>query len=82
MSDAVHVVGQHHPGIDMERALVPRLTYCIAQTVDMPDQGILPPLQQVYGKKVSAAGHTVSAVIRHDPPVPNQNNPSIKKRRP
>jgi hypothetical protein len=64
--------GQHHPGIDMERAFAPRLPDGIPQAADMPHQGILPPFQQVHRKKVSAARHPVPPIIWHatlsDPP--------------
>jgi len=45
--DAVHVIGQHHPGVDTKRPLAARAPDRLAEGVDVPHQRVRFPLEQI-----------------------------------
>ena len=63
--DGMHVVWQHHPGIDMERPVPFCCTHRLAQFANMPHQQIQTPLQQIHRKKIRPTRNPISSIIRH-----------------
>lgn len=45
------MVGQHHPGVDMERVALTHATYRLTQMIDMPHQRIQPSSNKFTVKK-------------------------------
>lgn len=63
--NAMHKVGQHHPGIDMKRPLSPRHPHRRTQHIHMPHQSIQSPRQQIHRKKIRPARHPIPPIIRY-----------------
>jgi hypothetical protein len=64
----VHIawmIRQYHHGIDMERITPLRLPYRVAQCIDLIDQQVLLPVEQVRGKEPATSGDEHTAVIWH-----------------
>lgn len=67
--DRMHVVGQHHPRIDMKRAIPFGCTYRLTQFINMTYQQIQPSFEKVHGKKIRPARHPIPSIIRYITPV-------------
>lgn len=63
--DAMHVVGQHDPGIHVERRTGPNITDGVAENVDVGDKQPNPAVEQVDGEEVGPSQHSVAAVGWH-----------------
>lgn len=63
--DAVHVFGQHHPGIDHEGTFPPRAPHRLAQGIDVPDQQVRAPLRQVDREEIGSARDPEASIVRH-----------------
>ncbi len=63
--DAMQMIGQYNPGIDMEGPTTTNAPYCIAKFFDVTGQKFAAALQQVDGKKIGTARDTVAAIVWH-----------------
>ena len=70
--DAMHVIGQDHPGINRKGSLGPRLAHRRAQHLDMFHQSPRAPLRKRDGQKHTGTGTPGADVIRHGQTLPNQ----------
>ncbi len=63
---AMEMIGKHHQRIDMERALLPCPAHRLPQRMDVANQQIPPPFQQIDSEELRAARHPITTIIRHD----------------
>ena len=63
--DAMHVLGQHHPGVDPERAFPPRASHRLPQGVDAAYQQIRAAFEQIDGQEIGPAGNPQASIVRH-----------------
>ncbi len=61
----MHVIGQHHPGVDMKWPVRSDATHRRAQTVDLPNQQIRSPIGNGHRKKPRCPPSTIPPVVRH-----------------
>jgi hypothetical protein len=62
----VEVVGQHHPGVDVERKVLLHLSHRLAQAADMSYQKIIGmAFEQIDGKEIGPTGHAEATVVGH-----------------
>ena len=62
---AMKVIGQYHPAIDMKGPLATCSPYRPSQRRDMPYQKIRTPLQEVYREEIGATGYATTSIIGH-----------------
>lgn len=62
---AMHMIWQHHPAIDMKRALTPSQPHRRAQRVDMLHQQAGAAFQQREGQEIRSARHAPASIVRH-----------------
>lgn len=63
--DAVHVIRQDHPGVNVERRTGSDITDGVAERIDVGDEQFTPAVEQVDGEEVGSSRHSVAAVIWH-----------------
>ena len=63
--DTMHVIGQHHPAIDMKRSRRTNLPHSRAQYFDLIDQQASPAFQQINGKEIRSTRNAIAAVVGH-----------------
>jgi hypothetical protein len=61
----VHGVGENDPGVDVKRCAGAHSPNHIAQRVDIHNQQVRAPIQQVYGTEEGPAWNPIAAIIRH-----------------
>ena len=61
--ERVHVVGQHHPGVDIKRHQRADPAHRGAQQVDLLDEWSGATVLQVYRKEIAAPGDTITTVV-------------------
>lgn len=71
---AMHVVGEHDPGIDTKRSA--GSPNGVAERIDVPNQKIRAPVQQIDREKEGSARDPVAAIVRH-----GQSMPGLAARR-
>jgi hypothetical protein len=59
------MIGQYHPPINMEWTLAARGPHRVAKGIDVLDQKIGAPFQEIYREKVRASRHSKTAIIGH-----------------
>src|SRR5690606_17933493 len=62
---AVHMVRQHHPGIDTERMAGPGCAYRLTQKVNMPHQQIRGAIPQIHGEEIGRTRRPGTAIVGH-----------------
>ena len=63
---AVHVVGKHGPGVNVERRVGADLPNRIPQRVDLCHQQVRPAVQQVHSEEECPTWNPIATIIRHD----------------
>jgi len=61
----MHVIGQDNPGIYFERSFGFRLTDCLPQKVDFPDEQVAVSIRQGHGKEDRDIGEFRATVVGH-----------------
>ena len=65
--DAVQVVGEDHPGVDLEGAFVASISDSLAEGFDMADQGVGTARGEGHGEEYGCAGDAGAEISGHDP---------------
>ncbi len=68
---AMGMIGQHHPGINVKRALRAYLSYCFAKDDDMLDQQAAATIKQVSCEEIGSAWDAIAAIVWHWKSVPD-----------
>ena len=63
--DAVEMIWQRDPGVDVKRRGIASLLDACAQQIDPPNQYVGSAVAQIHGKKVATTRNAIAAVIRH-----------------
>ncbi|SUS07709.1 conserved hypothetical protein [Candidatus Defluviicoccus seviourii] len=60
----MEVIGEHNPGVDLERVSAAGEANGIPELIDVPGQQVIAaPLQQIDGKEITPSQYAVSAVV-------------------
>ena len=77
----MHVVGQHHPGVDLEGMETSCTHDGRPKRGDLTHQEVTAAVDECDGEEVSAARDTVTAIIRHVSGDGGSSRPIIAPRR-
>ena len=67
---AMHVIGQHNPGVDTQGCAGARPASRVAQYVDLRHQQVRTAVTQVHRKEEGSARHPVAAILRRGRSMP------------
>lgn len=69
--EAVYMVGQDHPGVDVEGATVQRRANGGAKSINVNDKQVGAAVEQIDGEEIGSARDTVATIIGHVWSVPS-----------
>ena len=78
--NAVHMVRQYNPGVDMERRSPPNIPHGLPERIDVRHQKPAAPVKQVDREKVSPSGRPIATIIRHEPSIARRSKRRADKR--